>query len=226
MFKKCRKVVAAAVACVFVMGIAAYAQTQAPAKRQLSAQQRQMLQQKMQERKQAQPGQSVGAATGQARERVRARMRSLQALLAPPRPHVVQRLANELGLTDQQKQQIKQLYVQFANTTKPIRERKMAAVKEFMTAFRNPAVTKGELQRLAEPVLQADRAILDAEFDFWMAFRGILRPEQQAQFESLMMRQGGMELRTAQPGQVGKRPAATTERPAARIRGSAAPVSK
>ena len=70
----------------------------------------------------------------------------------------------------------------------------MTALKAFMTAFKDPNVTKSDLERLSEPVLQAEKSILDAEFDFWLALRGILNPQQQAQLQSYMMDMAGKDL--------------------------------
>lgn len=188
MFKKCRRVVAVAVVCIFVTGIAAYAQTVQRSKNQDPARQ-QAMQQKMKQRQDA-----AAAPEGRFQKPIQARFGSLQALLSPPPPQVLQRLADRLGLSEEQKAQIKQLYVQFHETTKPIREQRMAALKAFMTAFRDPNVTKGDLESLSEPVLQAEKAILDAEFDFWLALRGTLNPQQQAQLESYMMNMAGRDL--------------------------------
>lgn len=186
MYKRTRRVVALVSVCVFVTGIAAYAQAQAP--RQKAAD-RASVQQKA---GQAAPRQ-VDAQ--RLRDRVGARMgNSLNSMLMPPSPEWVQKLAVRLGLTDQQKQQIRQLYVSFQSAVKPIRQQKIEATRAFMTAFRNPNVSKAELERLSEPILRADRAILDAEFDFWLGFRAVLNAQQQAQLHSFMMEKAGKQL--------------------------------
>jgi hypothetical protein len=185
MFRKCRKVVAVTVACVFITGIAAYAQTVQRAKGQSPPARQQAMQQRQD---------ATAAPEGRFQKQAQARMGSLQALLAPPDPALVQRLAERLGLSDQQKEQIKQLYVQFISTVRPIREQRRAALKEFMTAFKNPSVTKTELQSLSEPILEADKAILDAEFDFWLAFRPILNVQQQAQMQQFMLQKADQEF--------------------------------
>lgn len=189
MFRKCRSVVAVVVACIFITGIAAYAQTVQRSKSQDPAARQQAIQQKMQQRQDA-----MAAPEGRFQKQARARMGSLQGLLLPPDPQVIQRLAVRLGLSEEQKAQIKQLYVQFVNTTKPIREQRMAALKAFMTAFKDPNVTKSDLERLSEPVLLAEKSILDAEFDFWLGLRGILNTQQQAQIQSYMMNMAGKDL--------------------------------
>ncbi len=196
MFRKCRKVVAVAVACVFITGIAAYAQTTQRTKNQDPARQ-QATQQKMKQRQDA-----VAAPEGRLQKQVRARFGSLQALLSPPPPEALQKLAARLGLSEDQKAQIKQLYVQFVGVTKPIREQRMADLKAFMTAFKDPKVTEADLQRLSEPILHADKAILDAEFGFWLGLRGILNPQQQAQLQSFMM---GLANKGLEPRQGGER---------------------
>lgn len=205
MLKRIRSVIAVVSACIFVTGIAAYAQTQAPRPK---AGNQARVQQKA---RQASPRQ---ADAQRLRERIGARMGSLNAMLMPPSPEWVQKLAVRLGLTDQQKQQIRQLYVTFQNAVKPIRQQKIEATRAFMTAFRNPNVTKAELERLSEPILRADRAILDAEFDFWLSFRSVLNAQQQAQLQTLMMQKAGKQMGDAQRTDPAKRSKGDRELPA------------
>jgi Spy/CpxP family protein refolding chaperone len=187
MFSRLRKVIAAVAACIVITGIAAYAQNQAPKPQRAGAAAKPAV------RQDAQKAGPQALEAERLRNRARVQLGSLQGMLMPPRPEMIQKLAERLGLTDQQKEQIKQLYTVFENTVKPIRQQKIEALKAFMTAFRNPNVTKAELENLSEPILQADRAILDAEFDFWLAFRPILNPQQQAQLQSFIMRQTGQD---------------------------------
>lgn len=211
MFTRIRKTIAVGVACLFVTGVAAYAQTQQPAAKRDQAAKRAAVQRQAQNR----AGQQAQV-QGVSQNRIRARQGSLQAILAPPNPALVARLAQHLGLTDEQKTQIRQLYATFAQTARPIRERRMAALKEFTTAFKDPAVTKADLERLAEPILQADRAILDAEFDFWLAFRGILTPAQQTQIQSMLEK--GIRGMMANPNADRPLPNGRTQPPAAPAR--------
>lgn len=187
MFRKCRRVVAAAVACVLITGIAAYAQVAQKPRNQNPARQ-QAIQQRMQQRQGP-----AGAPEGRFRKQQQPPMMgNLQGMLLPPSPQVIEKLAVRLGLSDAQKQQIKQLYAGYADTTKTIREKRMANLKAFMTAFKDPKVSKADLERLSEPILQADKAILDAEFDFWLGLRGTLNVQQQSQLQSFMLERQGM----------------------------------
>ncbi len=184
MSKRFTEAIAAGILVVFMAGTSVYAQDEKPVKRDL-AQKRAGMQQKLQDRRPGAPDRQPGA-RDKVRDRIHARMGSLTAMFMPISPEVAARLAVRHGLSDQQKQTVKQLYQQFGAKVKPIRERRQSDLKALMVAFRNPNATKEELQRLSEPVLQADRAILDAEFDFWVAFRDVLTPEQQARISSLM----------------------------------------
>jgi len=179
MFKKNKKTLAASVACIFILGLAAYAQTQAGVRRpnkRPGVTKQQMIQRR----------------DGQLRETAQRRPRyglaflNLQRFLRPPSPMQMRRLAAAVGLTEEQKEQIKQLYRQFLEASRPIMEQRGAAVREFLAAWQSPSVSKGQLQSLSQPILQADRDILDAEFDFWLGLREILNAEQQTKFGQYM----------------------------------------
>ncbi len=125
---------------------------------------------------------------------------SLQRLLLPLGPRELQRIAIALGLTEEQKQQIKALYEQFRNTLKSVGPERGAAVKGVLTVLQEPSPSKGQLQSAANKVAQADAAILDAEFDFWLALKGILNPQQQAQLNTYIQQQAQRGLGGPRPG--------------------------
>lgn len=178
MFKNRRKAVAASVACILVLGLAAYARMDAqPPKNRANMTKREMLQKRSERRvgEQAQWKLRHGCA-----------YLSLQRFLRPPGKAGLRRMAAAIGLTEQQREQIKQLYQQFFEASKPVMARRGEAVKEFMAAWQSPSLTEGQRQSLSQPILQADSDILDVEFDFWLGLRGILNNEQQAKFSQFM----------------------------------------
>ena len=117
------------------------------------------------------------------------RMASLQRILMPPGLGELQKLGIALSLTDAQKEQVKALYKQFRETIKPVCQERGTAVQEVLTALSQPSPSKGDLQSAANPVFQADKTIVDAEFDFWIAFKGILNTPQQQQATSQFLQQ-------------------------------------
>lgn len=118
----------------------------------------------------------------------------LQSFLLPPNKREMERLAVLLGLTEEQKQGIRKLYVQFRDTVKPILEQRGAATKELFGVLQEPSPNKGALESAANKVEQADRAILSAEFDFWLAFREALNAQQQQAFTQFMKQKTEIEL--------------------------------
>lgn len=190
MFKMCR-IATAVVVGVFVVGIAAHAQVQPVRERPAVAARQQAGMQRMQQAQKL--GQQSEAQAARWRQHPGLQV-SLRGVIALPNPRVLQRVATALGLTEEQKEQIKQLYKQFAETTKPYREQRIEAAKAFVTAFRDPNVGKAELEALVEPVLQAERAIISAQLDFWVSLRGVLTPEQQTNLPAMIQR-AGQEMR-------------------------------
>ena len=175
-----RKALAASLAVILMIGLAAYAQVVQPT------------------RKPATGGQGTAGQgfadqkdsplfdTADRREHFY-RFVHLQRFLLPPNKREMERLAVLLGLTEEQKQGIRELYVQFRDTVKPILEQRGAATKELFGVLQGPSPNKVALESAANKVEQADRAILSAEFDFWLAFREALNAQQQQAFTQFMM---------------------------------------
>ncbi|HUV05589.1 MAG TPA: hypothetical protein VMX94_10835 [Armatimonadota bacterium] len=171
MLTRTKKALAASLAVIVLIGLAAYAQT---------AQQPRVNRQ-------------AGARQGMAGLGMHP-----QRFLLPPNKTQMARLAELLGLTEEQKQKIGELDVQFRSTVKPILEQRSAAVKELFQALQAPSPNKGALESAANKVEQADRAILSAEFDFWIGFKQVLTAQQQEALTKFM--QEKMEKRPAGPG--------------------------
>lgn len=187
MFKRGKVAVAAVAASVFLFGIAAQAQVRPARERPNITTRQQAVKERMQRARKS--GQQSEAQALRVKQRA-AVQGNLRGLIALPNPRVMQRAATALALTDEQKEQIKQLYKQFAETTKPVRKQRIEALKAFATAFRDPKVGRAELDALAEPVLQAERAIIGAQLDFWISLRGVLTPDQQAKLQAIVHRAG------------------------------------
>lgn len=186
MLTRSRKALAASLALVFLAGVAVYAQMQPTARR--TPKQRPGI-----------AGQRMQISPEQRRQHM-LMFASLQRLLLPPGPGQLHKFAIALGLTEEQKQQIKALYEQFQNTLKSVGPDRGAAVKGVLTVLQGPSPSKGQLQSAANKVEQADGAILDAEFDFWLALKGILNPQQQAQLNTYMQQQAQRGFGGPRPG--------------------------
>ena len=175
-----KRVLAASLALILVIGLAAYAQTARPRPKPVA------------------PGEDASKQDisvmgnlpvldiGDRREHFY-RFVHLQRFLLPPNRREMARLAVLLGLTEEQKQRIRELYQQFRDTVKPILEQRGAATKELFGVLQGPSPNKVALESAANKVEQADRAILSAEFDFWLAFREALNAQQQQAFTQFMM---------------------------------------
>jgi len=129
------------------------------------------------------------------------KMVDLKRHLMPPGPKEMLRLANLLGLTEEQKQSIKPLYAQFRNTVKPILDQRALAAKEFYAILQGPSPSKDALLAAVAKVQQFDQQIINAELDFWLGLRQILNTQQQQSLTQFLQQRLQMEM----PG-MGDRP--------------------
>lgn len=129
------------------------------------------------------------------------KMVDLKRHLMPPGPKEMLRLANLLGLTEEQKQSIKPLYAQFRNAVKPILDQRALATKEFYGILQGTSPSKDALLAAAAKVQQYDQQIISAELDFWLGLRQILNPQQQQSLAQFLQQRQQMEM----PG-MGDRP--------------------
>ena len=227
MFKKSKKVLAVTVALVFVTGIAVYAQvyrsSQTPQQRVVGQQRAigQMpnavgpMQNQQRVQNQAGPQGRGGGLNPGDRGKAIGGFANLTRILLPLSPRELQKIGLVLNLTDEQKGQIKTLYKQFQDKTKPLLEGRGAEVKGVIDALQQPSPSKGQLQSAANQVFQTDNSIVDAEFDFWIGLEGILNADQQQAMgqmiqQRLMNEMGGG--RQMQPGQ-GQQPRNGTPAP-------------
>lgn len=112
----------------------------------------------------------------------------VRRFLMPPARGEVAQMVTLLGLTDPQKQQIRELYASFVATVRPILEQRAAATKELFAVLQSQTPSKDALNAAYDKIEQADKAIVNAEFDFWIALRQILNPQQQQQMMQFMQR--------------------------------------
>ncbi|MHB0999970.1 MAG: Spy/CpxP family protein refolding chaperone [Armatimonadota bacterium] len=103
---------------------------------------------------------------------------TVQGILLPPGKARIMRISRVLGLTDNQKNQIKDLYTNFRNEVKPEIKDRREALKSIIQARRTNKLNEADIRIAADKVSQADDAILSAEIRFWKSFKQILSPEQ------------------------------------------------
>ena len=190
---KAKRILVVAIVLILVVSLAAYAQ--APQKPNHTGRQAGMA------------GQQRPNITPEQKREMALRFVSLQRLLRPPTPQEMKKMVMMLSLTEEQKQSIKTLYEQFVAKTKPAGEARGAAVKEVLNALQSPVPSKGDLQSSAAKVEQADRAVLDAEFDFWIGFKGIMNTQQQTQLNTYMQQRAAQEFGGPRAGGPGAPPA-------------------
>ena len=185
---KATKMIALLLTVLLVVAVAAYAQ--APRQK---GQKAQAL---------AANGNQAQAMTPDQRRAHAAALASLTRILMPPGPKEFMRFATALNLTEEQKQQVKALYQTFGNALKAVGPGRGEALKGVLTLLQQPSPNKADLQAGAAKVLDGDKAILDAEFDFWIGLKGILGAQGSTAVDSFMKNRimGEMEGGRRGPG--------------------------
>jgi len=201
MFKKSKKVLVAALILVLALGLAVYAKPQLSSSNGQGQQQvtgnqgpGAAGQQRNLNRGQGANPQGLGGGNQGGEHQNFLRLASLQRILLPPMPRELERMSLVLNLTEEQKQQVKTLYQQFFNTVKPIGQTRGTAVKNVLDTLQGASPTKGALQSAANQVFQADNAIVDAEFDFWLGLKTILNSQQQQSLGQYIQQKALMEI--------------------------------
>ena len=104
----------------------------------------------------------------------------------PPRGHMGEK-ADELGLTDQQMKDLKELQYNFRKTGIGLRADLKEARLELRHQMMQESPDKKEIARLVDQVAQAHKQVLKHEVDRKLAAKEILTPEQ---YEKFMQRRG------------------------------------
>ena len=134
-------------------------------------------------------------------------MASLVRILMPPRPEQLAKIGIGMNVTDQQKADIKNLYQTFNAAVKVVGPTRGEALKGVLTLIQQPTPNKADLQAGAGKVLDADKAILDAEFDFWIGLKGILGAQGSTAVDTFMKNRAMGEMAGGRHGGPGGPPA-------------------
>jgi Spy/CpxP family protein refolding chaperone len=181
MITKSTKTLIVASVLVVTMAVSAFAQAPGTQKRG----------QRAGKRAQSTAGQRVAGAGSQDRAGAFA---NLQRILMPPSRKDLEKMNLALGLTDDQKAKVNDLYTRFYTAVRAVAPDRAAAVKQVMSALQGTSSNKGELQSAASKVQQADSSIMNAEFDFWIGLKGILNTQQQGQLNTYMLERAQKEF--------------------------------
>jgi len=150
--------------------------------------------------------QGAAAATPDQRRAHAAAMASLVRILFPPRPEQLAKVGIGMSLTDDQKAQIKTLYETFGAAVKAVAPARGEALKGVLTGIQQPSPNKADLQAGAAKVLDGDKAILDAEFDFWIGLKGVLGAQGSSAVSSFLQNKAMGEMSGGRGGPGGPPP--------------------
>ena len=131
---------------------------------------------------------------------------SLTRILFPPRPEQLAKVGIGMNLTDQQKEQVKTLYQTFGAAVKASAPARAGNLKDVLTLIQQPTPNKADLQAGAAKVMDGDKAILDAEFDFWIGLKGILGAQGSTQVDTFMKNRAMGEMEGGRHGGPGGPP--------------------
>jgi len=104
----------------------------------------------------------------------------------PPPAEAVQRIGQELGLTEQQRAQGQEMV---AALTKKIQEitSQGQPVRDLIEALKADPTDPSKVRNLASAAMKQEEAILQAELETWMSFEKMLNAEQQTKFWNLLL---------------------------------------
>lgn len=94
------------------------------------------------------------------------------------------KVCQELNLSPEQKEKLKTIRAAHRETIKPLREKKMAAVKKLREGFKSGA-TADSLRATHKELGALHTQMSDARFENALAIREILSPEQRVKFDSI-----------------------------------------
>jgi len=124
-------------------------------------------------------------------------------LFAPPAPQAVERISQELGLTEAQKTKALALTNSLRGKIQAVAG-KGQPVPDLIAELKADPTDEKKVKRLVAEVTKRESAILQAELDTWMAFEKMLTPEQSTKFWDLLTRRPGRGA-GAPPGMGGRR---------------------
>jgi len=133
---------------------------------------------------QRQDGQGLGAALGMRGPVCPAR------LFMPPPPEAMDRIAQELALTADQKAQATELLKGLQAKVQQVIA-KGQPVPDLVQELKSASTDAGKLQALGATVIAREGEILQAELDMWVNFKKLLTPEQQTKLWDLVLRRAG-----------------------------------
>lgn len=130
---------------------------------------------------------------------------SLGRILMPPAPRELAKMGMAMNLSEDQKASIKALYKTFHDVLKQVAPDRAANLKAAIGVMQQASPSKDALLAANTKIQQNDNIILSAEFDFWVALRGILSQQQQAAAQGFLQQRMQTEMTGGGPRQGGPR---------------------
>lgn len=101
------------------------------------------------------------------------------------------RMFNQLNLTDAQKAQIKAIRQRNMEAAKPIRESMRAKHQELFALIRKPETTKDQALAKQREINALQNQLSEARLNAWFEARAVLTPDQLKKLETIQPRQMG-----------------------------------
>ncbi len=124
-------------------------------------------------------------------------------------PRRLDRLVQDLGLSAEQEQQVRQLAQERRAATRPVRQQLRRLRTEVVEIWRSDAPNREQLLAKHSEMDRLRQVVREAQLDFRLGLHALLTPEQRGQFVEQMQRRrgrrGDARHRGAGPGRHGPR---------------------
>lgn len=112
-------------------------------------------------------------------------MRNVVSVFAPPSPEEQQKIATTVGLTDEQKQQMKEVSDRYRSQAQTLRDKYQTAYSDVVGLMESTDPDKGNVAAKLKNFNSVHQQIVEVEVQYWVDFKSILTPEQNQKFWNL-----------------------------------------
>lgn len=112
-------------------------------------------------------------------------------MFGPPAPQMMQRLATELQLTDEQQKRATELVGALDAKIKEIVGDKNL-MRDLIAELKSETTAPAKVKELGNQIARQEGAVLQAELETWLKYEQMLTPEQRAKFWTLFPRPMGL----------------------------------
>jgi len=112
-------------------------------------------------------------------------MRNVVSVFAPPSPEEQQKIATAVGLSDEQKQQMKNVSDKYRSQAQTLRDKYETAYGDVVNLMETADPDKSTVASKLKNFNSVHQQIVEVEVQYWIDFKVLLTPEQNQKFWNL-----------------------------------------